>query len=533
MSDRTSDRINGLFAALAHPGVYLAFGVFLVLYNAIGVVFLHSWGGVDYWLHLAVVDAMARNPLHPTNPYATGLSSSHVFTPYHVVWGLIARIASVKAYTLAPVMAAVNLGLFLFGVREMTIQLTRSARLALPFALTLLFLWLRPWDWSGFYNFGLFPVTTAYPYWISLSLALILLGRLGRDEPGGRMLVAYILAVALAFLVHPLTGSFLALMLAIRGVVDAGLSTKARLICVASSCAGLALALAWPYYSVLTVAVGAPRFAERSFMVEWQVFYDKFALRLMPAGLGLVYFGYAVRARRWDWIGWGFLAVSTLYLLNPALMRNVFFSRYVVYVALLLHCGVLRGLSEALGRLTDAASSGTRPDTRVARMLVVVYLVVLSGSALLEVRSSMGWWGAPWALASASPAGDRANREIIRRFERFAPFVGPSDVLMASIDESWVWPGIVGSHVVGIKQGNPFLNDYEARLKAVERFFDHEVTADERRAILTRFGVTRILVPRKEAPLLASLGPEGPRIVYADDYYELRVVGRSGTATPR
>jgi hypothetical protein len=268
-------------------------------------------------------------------------------------------------------------------------------------------------------------------------------------------------------------------------------------------------------------------------MVEWQHFYDKFALRLLPAGLGLTYFAYALRARTWDWVGWGFVVVAALYLLNPVITRNVFFSRYVVYVALLLHCGVLRGLSEALGRRTDAAPGGTRPDTRVARMFVVVYLLVLSGAGLLEIRSSIGWWGAPWGLATASPAGDRGNREVIRRFEAFAPFVGPSDVLMAGMDESWVWPGIVGSHVVGIKQGNPFLNDFDARQKAVERFFDREVTADERRAILTRFGVTHILVPRKEAPFLAGLGPQDPRIVHADDYYELRALGGSRTAAPR
>jgi hypothetical protein len=285
--------------------------------------------------------------------------------------------------------------------------------------------------------------------------------------------------------------------------------------------AGLALALAWPYFPVLAAIMGAPRFAAQGIAGEWELFYNKFPLRLAPAGLGLVYFAHAVRTRTWDWLGWSLAAVASIYLLNPITAQNSLLSRYVVFLALLLHCGVIRSVSLALG---PSAESGSPLGPRMARVVLAAYVLILFGGGALEARDSVRWFGGPQASASVTPAGDRGNRAIIRRFKAFAPFLGPSSVVMAKLEESWVLPAVADARVVGVLHGSPFMRDFEARRDAVTRFFDPGVSASERKEICARYGVTHVLLHRADVGRLPGLGPPATQAVHADDFYELRTL---------
>lgn len=523
-------RLAGVFDRLADPRAYPWFGALLVLYNLAGGSFLHNWGPVDYWEHLAAIDALARDPMRPVAPYFASAQSSHLFTPYHLAWALVAKLTTLRGHVLASLMAAVNTILFLTGARALARRLTGDPRPALWFVLTLLFFWLRPWRWSGFYDFGLLPLTAAYPYWFAFSMTLLMLGRTGAGA--GTLAEAVLIAsgVALVFLTHPLTGSFLAVALAVRGLSQRGTARGARWAALVAPAAGLVAALAWPYFPVAGAMAGAPRFADLSFAGDWVSFYDKFPLRLLPAGLGAVYFVRAIRTRTWDWVGWTLLVVSAIYVLNPVSVRSAFLSRYVIFLAFMLHCGIVRALSLSLGWGTDRSAM----NPRLARAILAGYLLVLAPAAALELRTSTGWLGTPWANLPPSPAGDRDVREFMRRFAAYAAFVGPSDVIMAGMTESYVLPAVLGGHVVGVPHGSPFLHDATARREAVSRFFDPHTTADERRDLLDDYAVTRVLVPRADAPRLAGLETPRTRILFADDYYELRaVVGAGRGDAPR
>src|SRR5262245_4910537 len=518
--------LDELFRRLTDPRTYLTFGLVLAAYNGIGVLYLHSWGPVDLWEHLGTIDAIARSPLRPHDAFVASQTGSHLFTPYHLFWGLLARATSLKAHALMPAMAALNTVLFLFGVRAMTIRLTGHPGLATCFALTLLFFWLRPWAWSGFYNFGLLPLAAIYPYWFAFPLTLLFLGRLGTEAWKKRTLILYGAGVALVFLVHPLTGSFFALVLAIRGLVEPELSSTARRMRMAAAVGGLALALAWPYFSVPALIAAAPHFASRNVAGDWAGFYDKAPLRLLPASLGAVYYVTALRVGRWDWTGWSLVVVAVLYLLNPLGTRSALVARSVIYLAFLLHCGILRALSQAQPGNADAPTHRV-PLGRDERGILVFYLIVLMGAAALECRSALGWWGAPWTLSSPSHAGDQGNAHVIRRFAAYEPYLGPSAVVMAGMEESWVIPATAGAHVVGVLHGGPYLPDFEERRTVVRRFFDRGVGATERRSILARYGVTHVLLGKGEGQDLAGLETPHSRIVYSDDLYELRAVGDS------
>jgi hypothetical protein len=66
--------------------------------------------------------------------------------------------------------------------------------------------------------------------------------------------------------------------------------------------------------------------------------------------------------------------------------------------------------------------------------------------------------------------------------------------------------------------------DFEARRTAVSRFFDPQASADERWGIIAQYRVTHVLVLKSEVRQLEELLTPGLRLVYSDDYYELRAV---------
>lgn len=511
----TSTSSGPVWRWLTSARTFWAFAALLTLYNTLGVVYLHAWAGVDFWEHLAAIDAFARNPLHPRNPYVLGPESSHLYTPYHFLWGLLVAMTRSSAYALAPLMAAVNTMAFAIGARRISSRLTGHPDFALPVALAMLFLWLKPYGWSGFHDFGLLPLTAIYPYWLALPVAMIAIGTF--DERRAVTIVewlALVIVVAFVFLVHPLTGSFLTLVLAIRAFAEPSLPAGRRLACVAAPALGVALSLAWPFFPVLTAITGAPQFAKQGFAGQWREFYDRFAIRLLPAALGLYELAYAWRRRSLDWVTWTFLACTGLYLVNPVSLRTAFLARYVIYVALALQWCTVRWLARS------RAEGGRRAAAALA-----LFLLVVMGGAVLEVRTSLAWLGAPWSGVAQSPAGDRDDREVVRRFLALAPSLTHRDVVMASMEESWVLPAVIGCRVVGVLHSNPFMHDWEARQAAVQRFFDPAASAAQRAALIRSYHVTRVLVPARTAPSL-GLGALGRRVL-ADGYYELWDVGSS------
>jgi hypothetical protein len=517
-----------LWRWLTSSGAFWAFAVALVLYNTLGVIFLDAWGGFDFWEHLAAIGAFARRPLHPIDPYALGTGSSHLFTPFHLLWGLVAAHTGASAYAIAPWVAAVNTVLFVVGLRLMAARLVGSASYATPLGMAMLFLWIRPYGWSGFHSFALLPLTAIYPFWLALALCMMVLGVVDEAAPQRSVKILLLPAiVAIVFLVHPLSGSFLVLVLAVRAISQPSLPITARLARIAAPAVGVLLSLAWPFFPVGTAIANAPHYGEQSFAGKWWAFYDTFPVRLLPSFLSLFYFLPLWRRRSADWLSWALIASAALYLLNPVTLRSAFLARYVIYVALVLQWGVVRWLQYA------------RATVATLRRAVGLFLLVLAGAGALEVRSSLDWL----AIRSAgrSPTGDRGNRDYVRRFRSYAPFLSSSDVLMADMNESWIVPAVLNCRVVGVRHSNPFMHDYQARRVAVTRFFDPRASAVERDSILTSYRVSRVLVPRRIASSLAGLD-ELSTAVSGDDYYELRAVrsrssssgsGGPGPETPR
>lgn len=511
-----------LWAWLASPGGFLAFAAGLLAFAVIGNAHLNGWSDVDYWEHLAAIVAFARNPLHPLNPYLAGGGSTHLFTPFHLFWGLIVAATGVRAYAMAPLIAAVNMILFLIGLRLMAATLVGTAAYAVPLGLSMLLLWLAPPWWSGFPSLGLLPLTGSYPYWAALSIALIALGTWSPGgQPWGQVLLGAL--VALVFLIHPLTGSFLALVLTVRTLTEPSWRVATRVIRLAPIALGLALSLAWPFFPVAGAISAAPAYAQQGIAGDWHEFYSWFPVRLLPASLGALYFVPAFR-RGWpDWLGWVLAVCVAIYVVNGLLLRSAFLGRYIIYIALVLQWGVVRWLYQA--RSAPWARHG---------VAATIFLATIACTAVVEIRTALEWSPVLWTNQPHTPAGDRKNGDYVRRFERFAPFLSGRDIVMAGMQESWILPAVLGCRVVGVIHGTPFMDDYQARRLAVQRFFDPAVRAQERVSILARYGVTRVVLPQKDVPRLPGLD-ERTSLLFRDNYYDVRRVEstRVVSAAPR
>lgn len=481
------------------------FSVLLIGYSVIGSVLLYAGPATDYWEHLAAMQSFARNPFHPSNPYILSSQPTHLFTPYHLFWGCVARLTGISVFWLSPLIAACNSALLLFAIRRFCSRIIGDAKYALALILTMFFLWIDPWTWSGFYNFGLWPLTAIYPYWPAFALSLLVISEYGESRSTSSALF-YGVVAACVFLIHPITGSFLLLSLGLRLALlrSASLFTRIRLlagVCVLT----LVGALAWPYFPVVKAVLDAPDFTRIGFAGDWHRFYEHLEVRLLPALPGLCYVAYSLFRRRFDFVCAGVLATTAIYLFNYVFLQNPTFARYIIFVVFFCHVGLIVALRHA----------EEWPSADHFAALLVVALALTSplqmGSSLVKlapVRDVVFGDAAPVERASA----------VVHRLAALKGIVGPADVVMAPLDYSWEIPAVVDCKVVGVEHSNPFIADYFERRAATEQFFSRAATRDQRLKTLAGYEVSYVLVPRKDEDALRESTSNWPVVLDADGF---------------
>ena len=466
----------------------------LVLYNSAGHLLLWNIGGGDYWEHLATFHAFARNPLQPDNPYVARAEPTHLFTPYHLFWGVVARLLGLHPMNVLPLAGAANTLVFLAACRILARRVLGDPRWALSLTLTLLTFWWQPWTWSGFYHLGFLPIASIYPFWFALPLAWITIASC-LVEPAvanrwrGRALLRstiVALAVALVFLTHPLSGIFLVVALFALGIGIPGLALAPRLALLLAPPLGIGLALLWPFFPVLETVRTSGQFHARGFAGDFRVFYDRPFLRLLPAWIGLPIVLRALARGRWDPIALGFLLFLALYGLNYVTLASSTLARSIVFVAFFLHLAVVKGLHRD-------------PSLPRARLHEVLFLAFLLLFGALEGYASAKRFGPFHDWKAGTPLGQHSNRRVLTELIALDRFVTPADVVMAPLAESWLLPGALGCKVVGVMHSNPFLADYAERIADTERFFAAETQPAERETLIATYGVRFVLVPAGSA----------------------------------
>lgn len=383
--------------------------------------------------------------------------------------------------------------LFAIAVRIFCKHLIEDEKYALPFMLTLLFYWYYPWNWSGFYHFGLLPLTASYPYWFAFPAALIILAlpvKKGSIKP-------YIFTppiISIIFISHPLTGSFLIISLSLKYLLMDSSLLKDRLLSLTIPLLGFLAALLWPYFPMSETILKSSTFSETQFSGDWKIFYDHVLLRISPSLLGLPFLGFILLKQKQKFPAVALIVFSIIYCVNYLSLHNSTFSRYIIYVAFYCQLGLVLFLKKSNQNAHQNYVSGL---FIILSLLIATPHLIASSKYLTPFRNI-------FTQTSYS------NRDSFAQFEPLKQIVKANEVILAPINISWKLPAIINCKVVGVAHSTPFMADFMERKIDNEDFFKqndkNSAASDLKRAnILKKYQVNYLLIPTNIPYLPATI----------------------------
>ena len=456
------------------------------------------WIG-DFWIYAATVGELAVRPLDPVNPLLGGGYAFAFHSPYMVALGLVARVTAASPVDVLVAQGMVNLALLAAALYAFVATWVRRPPAAFYALLFVLLLWgSDPWNFSGFFHLRSLAYVLPYPSTFAAAVALATLAAFARLAHAPKAWVPLVVAAgALLFAVHPVTAMFLWVGL-FAWSLGAPRTRAHWLLFGAAAAVSFGLALAWPL-----VPMRELWFGELARVHEGNdSMYDGPLARIAPALLGLPVLVLRLRRDRRDP-----LAIATVLLGLLVVYGGVSgawtYGRLIAPAVLLLQVALADALAGAEQRL-------------VARPLLR-RLVPAAVAALLVAGS---WTVVKDVAREGRTPGDRLWLRFLG--ER----VGRDDVVMTDRDTCWYVPAFAG-RVVAYPMNLPFVPDHLERLAAVGRFFEPGVSESERRALLARYRVRFVLLPKHHFPdrpeLRAELQPLGATVFSDVEYDLLRV----------
>jgi MFS family permease len=450
-----------------------------VTLGALALCAVYVWRGdfsSDFWEHAAVVRELSVRPFSPRHPLLSVNATHAYFSPYLLAVALVARATGISATTALATAGLVNIVLLVLAFRRFLVRLLPQGEAAAPYALLFIFfLWgNNPWMWSGFLHIGMLGYNVSYPSTFAaaamfLSLSL-LLDALDRGRSLAFIGIAFLLA--LCVITHPPTAVVLLAGLAalfLARVNDRFLINGGLLL--AAVVAGVAAALAWPYFPLGQLLVAQPV----EFNMWSLVFYQGVPAQVWPAILALPVLAWRLRGSRRDALVLFVAALSVIYALG-GITGDYGLGRVIAYIVVLVQI--------ALG--AAVATWESRLPARRAWLAPACTVMAILG-----------------LLAYTRPPLPR-----LRRYERplwydvgsiLTP-VRPGEVVLADSRTSYMVPVLTGGRVVAWRHPIYWVPDHAERREAQERFFA-AATDSERRAVIGRYHVQWILLNRREVQL--------------------------------
>jgi hypothetical protein len=456
----------------------------------------------DFWIYVATVGELAARPFHPANPLFAEPWAFAFVSPYAVGLGLLARLTGAPAVDVLAAQGLANLVLFGAALYAFVSTWTKRPAAAFYALLFTLFLWGRdPWLFSGIFHLRSLSYVLPYPSTFAAAVALGALAAFPRvDGAPVKWLPLVVPVSALLFAVHPVTAMFLWVGLGASFLrAPRPLGHWALLGLAAAGSFGLAMA--WPL-----VPMRALWFGQLGRVHEGNdSMYDDPLARIAPALLAVPWLLLRLRRDRRDPLALCALGLAVL-VAYGGLSGQWSYGRLLSQVVLMLHVALgdaFAAAEERLGRLQRGAG---------LRLVVapVVGVLLVAGS---------------WPVVGAIVRESRHPGD--RRWLRFLEErVGRDEVVLTDLDTCWYVPAFRG-RVVAYPMQLPFVPDHAERVAAVERFFAPEATEAERRALLARYRVQWVLVPKHHFPerpeLPAAIGALGATAHTGPEYDLVRV----------
>jgi hypothetical protein len=465
----------------------------------------------DYWEHSAVLRVLLDNPWHPDNPHLKSSASSPRFGPQFILVALFGRALGLDAVAAMSVSAIFNTLLIVLGIYAFFRTFFRSQLAPVYGFFVLFFSWWQTLAYSNVYQLRMLVRVASYPSSAAIGLTLLGFALVLRVLRGtGKQLVgigSVVIWAASVLIIHQLTA-----MLSLSGAgllvltePEGGFRRRVELLL--ALLAGCGLSHFWPYFSPWDVLSGGKsdaahwvsqgvqevaqgKFVEQSHrFYEWAQLSSTFGLCL----LGVAALPYFFLTRRRLFVGLGALAMLLPFAVNK-FVEIPLGHRFLLLAVFYLQVAVVW----LLLKWTPGSSEAWAWLDRPWRKLLSASLVVL---VLLPF--------AVHNLASAKTESEVARRVLTResnylRYARDAAEVaGKKAVILADSLNSWPIPTF-GPKVIVLRHMNPLVPDEGERNRLVQRFLNKPLSADERRRIIERYGVTHVLVRGRPRPPLAT-----------------------------
>jgi hypothetical protein len=447
--------------------------------GALALCAVYAWRGYfssDFWEHAAVVRELSVRPFSPNHPLLAVDATHAYFSPYLLAVGLAARATGISAISALATAGLVNIVLLVLALRRLLVRLLPQGEAAAPYALLFIFfLWGKDvWMWSGFLHIGMLGYDAAYPSTFAaaamfLSLSL-LLDALDRGHSVAFIGVAFLLA--LCVMTHPPTA--LVLLAGLAALFLARVHNRFLIngvLLVGAMVAGVAGALAWPYFPVWQLLVAQPA----EFHLWNAVFYQGVPGQVWPAMLALPVLVWRLRESRRDPLVLFVAVLSVIYALG-SITGKYGLGRVIAYIVLFIQV--------ALG--AAVATWESRLPARRAWLAPACTAIVILG-----------------LLAYTRPPHPRMlkyQRPLWYDVRNLLTPVRPSEVVLADSRTSYLVPVLTGGRVVAWRHPVYWVPDHAERREAQGRFFAAATDA-ERRAVIARYQVRWILLNRREVHL--------------------------------
>ena len=429
---------------------------------------MYHFAAADLWQHLAALNAIIEQPLHPSNPFVASDQPSRLFGPYWMLVGAISSAAGMTASQGFVLGSVINLILLAVAIWILGRALHGGPVGAIALLAALLGGWLLGPNFTGYHDPLTLLSSAGYPAITAVAACLIMWGlSVGymRDAKSG---IAISFVVALAFATHPL-GSAVGVAGACAIALftpDQALARRIKLIGLTGL--GLVGSIAWPYFNPLQV-IGTAGSA------RWGVGIDFYhplwiAASLFPAVIGII--GLLRREMRPFLLLFAACAIGFILGATPYFVAG---HRLLPFVTLTLHIGLSFVLLDLFRGRTRMARVG-----QVLALYVVVIQVAWTAIKLDEMRAQGQRDGNLLTAAKLLTLGTEGG---------FAGLSTAAFPIAAS-----------GHRVLSTPFAEPLVADFEARQAVTEALFDPALDAPARAELARQHGVRYLVVDLRYSP---------------------------------
>jgi len=447
----------------------------------------------DVWAHVAALDEWASDlgdPGHSHLPVAT--PSARFIPPFLPIAALSAAAgwSAVTAYAVAAILAVALLTFVLYAFFRMLLPDEPLAPLVGLGAV--LFAWGLSPPWSGMFELRSLLVVSGYPsaWSFAIGLAMVLAAvRSTRDRSPMWLAVTAVLS-AMVVVSHPITSIFI---FSLAAVVAIDRGWRAFVWPGIAVVVGIALAFAWPFFSLWDVLTEPLAFGDDSRLIKQ--FYSPVRVIAMgaPAFVG-VYALTKLEGRRRVAFTVGAASMAALWLANIVVAVPVG-DRFFIFTVFYLHVALVMWLTPMIRDVDPTTTAAA-----AARMGVVL---LIAGHVVITMFDVGGW---RLNLSGVTVIANRGESNIVPQMEAITTFVPNDAIVMADESTRWMMPAFSGK-VVGVGRDYFGVADAEQRLADAEYFFTTAATPQQRRELLATYDADFILfAPELTKPeLIAEL----------------------------